>query len=78
MRPQPRPLPAAQQQELKYLLTRRRQLMDMIQMEKNRLDPTLSPRIAQSIQQTIKALEDRLAALNKEVDDFFHQHPLWL
>jgi transposase len=78
MRPQPRPLPAAQQQELKHLLTRRRQLMDMIQMEKNRLDPTPSPRIAQSIQQTIKALEDRLAALNQEIDDFFQQHPLWL
>ncbi|MHB9075569.1 MAG: IS110 family RNA-guided transposase [Desulfobaccales bacterium] len=78
MRPQPRPLPAAQQQELKYLLTRRRQLMDMIQMDKNRLDPTPLPRIAQSIQQTIKSLEDQLTALNREIDDFFQQHPLWL
>ena len=78
MRPQPRPLPAAQQQELKHLLTRRRQLLDMIQMEKNRLDPTPSRRIAQSIQQTIKSLEDQLAALNRDIDDFFQQHPLWL
>jgi transposase len=50
----------------------------MIQMEKNRLDPTPLPRIAQSIQQTIKSLEDQLAALNREIDDFFHQHPLWM
>jgi transposase len=78
MRPQPRPLPTAQQQELKHLMTRRRQLLDMIQMERNRLDPTPLPRITQSIRQTIKSLEDQLATLNREIDDFFHQHPLWV
>jgi len=78
LRPSPRPLPTAAQQELKHLLTRRRQLLDMIQMEKNRLDPTPSPRIAQSIQDTIRSLEDQLAALLREMDDFFHQHPLWV
>lgn len=78
MQPPARPLPSAAQQELKLLLTRRRQLLDMIQMEKNRLDPTPSPRIAQSIQHTIKSLEDQLAALVREIDDFFYQHPLWV
>jgi transposase len=78
MRPQPRPLPSAPQQELKHLLSRRRQLLEMLQMEKNRLDPTPLPRIAQSIRQTIKSLEDQLAALTREVDDFFQQHPLWV
>ena len=78
MQPQTRPLPEAQQQELKHLMTRRRQLLEMIQMEKNRLDPTPLPRIAQSIQQTIKSLEDQLAALNRQIDDFFQQHPLWV
>ena len=78
MRLQPRPLPTAQQQELKHLMTRRRQLLDMIQMERNRLDPAPLPRIAQSVQQTIKSLEEQLAALNQEIDDFFHQHPQWV
>jgi len=78
MQPQPRPRPTAEQQELKHLMTRRRQLLDMIQMEKNRLDPCPSPRIAQSIQQTIKSLDDQLAALNRQIDDFFQQHPLWV
>jgi transposase len=78
LKPQPRALPSAQQQELKHLMTRRRQLQDMIQMEKNRLDPTPSPRIAQSIQHTIRSLEERLAALHREIDDFFHQNPLWV
>ena len=78
MQPPPRPLPEAHQQELKQLLTRRRQLLEMIQMEKNRLDPTPSPRIAQSVQGTIKSLEDQLAALVREIDDFFQRHPLWV
>jgi len=78
MRPQPRILPSQQQQELKLLLTRRRQLLEMIQMENNRLDPAPLPRIAQSIQQTIQLLEAQLAALNREIDDFFRLHPLWL
>ena len=78
MRPQPRTLPTQQQQELKLLLTRRRQLLEMIQMENNRLDPTPLPRIAQSIRQTIQSLEAQLAVLNREIDDFFQQHPLWV
>jgi transposase len=78
MRPQPRILPSPQQQELKLLLTRRRQLLEMIQMEKNRLDPTPLPRIAQSIQQTIQLLEAQLTALNQEIDNFFQQNPLWV
>lgn len=78
MQPQVRPLPTARQQELKHLMTRRRQLLEMIQMEKNRLDPTPLPRIALSIQHTIKSLEDQLAALNRQIDDFFQQHPLWV
>ena len=78
IQPPPRPLPEAHQQELKQLLTRRRQLLEMIQMEKNRLDPTPSPRIAQSVQGTIKSLEDQLAALVREIDDFFQRHPLWV
>jgi transposase len=78
MRPQPRTLPTQQQQELKLLLTRRRQLLEMIQMENNRLDPTPLPRIAQSIRQTIQSLEAQLAALNREIDDFFQQNPLWV
>ena len=77
LRPQPRTLPDERQQELKQLLTRRRQLLEMIQMEKNRLDPTPSARVKQSLQQTIQSLEAQLAALHQEIDDFFQQQPLW-
>ncbi len=78
MQPPPRPLPEARQQELKHLMTRRRQLVDMIQMEKNRREHAYFARIRQSIEQTLKSLEAQLAALNQGIDDFFQQHPLWV
>jgi transposase len=78
MRPQPRPLPDEKQQELKHLMTRRRQLLDMIQVEKNRLEHAHFPRIRQSLQKNIEFLEGQLAALERETDDFIHQNPLWV
>jgi transposase len=78
MKPQPRPLATAQQQELKHLMTRRRQLQDMIQVERNRLEHAHFPRIRQSLQKNIALLEDQLAALDRETDDFIHQNPLWV
>ncbi len=78
MRPQPRPLPDEKQQELKHLMTRRRQLVDMIQVENNRLEHAHFPRIRESLQKNIESLEEQLAALNREIDDFLHQNPLWV
>lgn len=78
MRPQPRPLPPAQHQELQHLMTRRRQLLGMIQMEKNRLDPAPFPRVQHNIQATIASLEAQLADLHRDLDDFFQQNPLWV
>lgn len=78
MRPKARPLPDEQHQELKHLMTRRRQLLDMIQVEKNRLDHAHFPRIRQSLQKNIEFLKSQLAALDRETDDFIHQNPLWV
>jgi transposase len=78
MRPQPRPLPDEKQQELKHLMTRRRQLLDMIQVENNRLEHAHFPRIRQSLQKNIEFLKGQLAALDRETDDFIHQNPLWV
>jgi len=78
MRPQPRPLPQAQQQELQHLMTRRRQLLGILLMEKNRLDPAPFPRVRQSIQRNIDSLEAQLADLNRDIDDFFRQNSWWV
>jgi transposase len=78
MRPQPRSLPDEKQQELKHLMTRRRQLLDLIQVEKNRLEHAHFPRISQSLQKNIEFLQGQLATLDRETDDFIHQNPLWV
>jgi len=77
IRPEPRPLPDAQQQELKQLMGRRRQVQDMIQMERHRLESCHSPRVRESLQSLIKVLQAELKALEQEIRDFIDRHPLW-
>jgi transposase len=78
VQPEPRPLPAAQQQELNHLLSRRRQLLEMIQMEHNRREVSPFPRVRQSIDHNLDSLRRQLADLERQIDDFFHQSPLWV
>lgn len=56
------------QQKLADLNARRRQLVEMISMEKNRLDKA-SPDLRKSIQRIIKALEKELEAVNKALTE---------
>jgi transposase len=76
--PQARPLPDSHQQELKHLMNRRRQLLEMLQMEENRLAVAPFPRLRQSHQAVIANLQAQLQALEKDLDDFLGQHPQWL
>lgn len=78
LRPEPRPLPDAQHQELKHLMARRRQLLEMIQMEQNRLQISPFPRVKQSILAALQALKEQLRQLEQDIDDFFQRHPVWL
>ncbi len=78
LRPEPRPLPDAQHQELKHLMARRRQLLEMIQMEQNRLQISPFPRVKQSILAALQALKEQLRQLEQDIDDFFRRHPVWL
>jgi len=78
LRPEPRPLPEAQQQEFKHLMARRRQLLEMIQMEQNRLQISPFPRVQQSIRAALQALKEQLRQLDRDIDDFFRRYPVWL
>ena len=69
MRPQPRPLPDDNLIELRALLVRRRQIVDMIVAEKNRQE-NVPKRIARQIQTHIDWLQKRLA----EADDDLRRH----
>ena len=76
-------LPTAVQQEIRDLGARRRQLVEMIAAEKNRLKQADHPRVLQSIRDSIEALaglrrtvEDQLAAAIKADPDSWQRFQL--
>jgi transposase len=76
VRPVPRPLPDAQVQGLDALLTRRRQLLDMLTAEKNRV-AAAPPSVRRGIQQHIRWLERQLADVDRELGALIEASPLW-
>ena len=76
MRPQPRPLPDAETRALAALLTRRRQLVEMLTAEKNRLLSASSP-IRKRVRTHIVWLERELAHTNTDLSDAIRQSPVW-
>jgi transposase len=78
MKPQPTPMPDAQTQELVALTTRRRQIVEMITAEKNRLGMARSAALGKDIATHIEWLQRRLRLTNKEIDTAIKQCPAWL
>jgi transposase len=76
MRPDPRPLKDAQTQELQALLSRRRQVVDMLTAEKNRLKRA-PIRISQNITTHILWLEQSLKEINKDLNRSIRSTPVW-
>ena len=76
VRPTPRPLPTAQEEELRALLARRRQLVVMRTAELNRLGSTL-PSLHADLQAHIAWLDERLAALDAMLDTTLRASPIW-
>ena len=77
-RPEVRPLPDAQTQELEALMVRRRQVVDMLTAEKNRLSSAPpSKRVIRAIRKTISCLEDQLEDLDKDIDNAIRESPAW-
>ncbi len=76
IRPEARPLPEAERAELEALVTRRRQLLEMLTAEKHRLKR--APRAARpSLKRHIAYLENEAQALSEEIDQRIEQSPLW-
>jgi transposase len=76
MRPQPRPLPDADARALAALLTRRRQLVEMLTAEKNRL-ASASSSIRKSLRAHITWLEHELERTDTELTNAIQQSPVW-
>jgi len=75
--PTPRPFPDAVLQQLDALLTRRRQLLDMLTAERNRLEHAATP-IRREITHHIRWLERRIGATDRDLDDTLQKSPVWL
>jgi transposase len=76
IRPDPVHLPGEEEQYLAALVSRRRQLLDMLVAEKNRL-PTTTKRLQGRVRKHLDWLKAELQALEQEIDDFIQQTPLW-
>lgn len=76
LQPPARPLPDAFTEDLRDLLARRRQILDMIVAEKNRLGSARKP-IRGEILQHIKWLEKRLLSLDNDLNLRIQSSPVW-
>jgi transposase len=77
VRPPVRPLADAETELLADLVGRRRQIVEMIVAEKQRLGRVQAKRLRQSIERLLKALEKELSSLNGDIDGAVRASPLW-
>lgn len=74
--PEPRPLADEAAQELRALLTRRRQLVDMLSAERHRLD-LAKKLVRKSLKAHIAYLERELRISNTELTGLIRESPIW-
>ena len=77
IRPELRPISDQQSRQLSELVTRRRQLVEMLSAEKNRKSASQG-KMHQEIQAHIDWLEKRLQALDDSLRQTLQKSPLWL
>lgn len=76
LRPVVRPLKDEQHRELNALFVRRRQIVDMLTMEKNRLGQARK-QVRKDIQIHVTWLEKRLRDVDTELKNFIRRTPVW-
>jgi transposase len=76
LKPEPRPIPDAETQALAALVMRRRQLVDMIVAETNRLATALKP-VRRDIEEHISWMKRRLKDVDDDLYGSLKKSPLW-
>jgi len=74
VKPQPTETPDQDDEQLSALLARRKQLLDMLTAEKNRLETTPQS-LKSKILEHVSWLEEHLQAIEKEIDDLNRKDP---
>lgn len=77
VRPEPRPLPTKEAKELEAFLSRRRQIVDMLTMEKNRLSIAATDRMKKDLKKHIAWLEEALRRADDDIDTAVRNSPAW-
>ena len=77
VKPEARVLPDEMTQFLADLVARRRQIVEMLQAERQRETRTTVRRLRKSIARLIKALEKELNELDGDIDDAVRGSPVW-
>ena len=73
----PRPLPDEATRLLADLVTRRRQILEMLVAERQRHERMLAAHLRKSIARLIKALEKELFSLDTDIGDAVRSSPAW-
>lgn len=76
-RPEIRPLRDAETKALGELVTRRRQIVQMIVAEENRARTATARHALKSIKRLLAALRRELASLDADMDDHIRKSPIW-
>jgi transposase len=76
VRPEVRELPSEEARALEAIVARRRQIIEMITAEKNRLGFALKP-VQKGIQKHIRWLERQLHDVDQDLDSMIRNSPLW-
>lgn len=77
LRPELRPLPDKNSRHLREVLDRRRQIMQMVIAEKNRLRLVTAKPAVRSIKSVIRSLERQLERIEEDLDREMIDHPAW-
>ena len=77
IQPAVQPAPDAERQRLSELVARRRQLVEMVTAERNRLRSTQDTALREEVQAHIGWLKAALKKLEKEISRTIRQNPLW-
>lgn len=76
-KPEVRPLPDKATRLLADLLARRRQIVEMMVSENQRLQRTEVPRVRKSIERLLVALKRELGGVDHDIDDSVRGSPVW-
>lgn len=77
IQPKPTPPCSAEQRQLEQWITRRRQLVDMLQMERCRLEQTSDAALRRAIRSVVRTIEVQIRRVEQQLHKLLEATPAW-